>query len=191
MNTKLFLSVLLSLLLGFSSHAATFNYQGIITGGSGGLANLIPGNSTLSGYIEMDVPGPGQTTTDTGIITSVFLTIANDFGNPLFCFSYNSVCASPQNGLEIPITEISGVFLSFDALGQPVSGVMDLNSFSPTLSIEIPIRLDLSGGTFSMASNGLGFIQGEGNFQLQPVPLPGALWLFASAIGWLSLRRKA
>lgn len=189
-KNKIFPGLLVCVLLSVSSHAATFNYQGQVDGGSGALSTLIMTGATLSGYIEMDVPGPGQTTMDTGIITAVSLIFVSTIGIPQFCLSLNTSCQGA--GVEAPIQEISGLFLAFDSLGQPASGVIDLAAFAPLLDLELPLRLDLSSGVFTMAppSGTFGFVSGVGNFQLQPVPLPGAFWLFVSGLFFLVHQRR-
>ncbi len=157
-------SVAAALLLCTSTVAAQnpYEYAGEVTEATDTFAVLTPVGTLLEGTIDLFSPGAGGTTTDPLAFDSALINLG------AFCFSWNATCTQ---GAEVPITSIDALNLTFDSNNDPVSGSIDLTSFSPTFQIDLPITLDLDAGTF-VTDNILGRVSGAANFVPSPPPAP-------------------
>ncbi len=147
---------------GVASAQNSYEYAGEVTEATDTFAVLTPVGTTLEGTIDLFSPGPGGTTTDTAAFDRALIMLGG------FCFNWNDVCTL---GAEIPIISVDALNLTFDGNDDPVSGTIDLTTFSPTFQVNLPITLDISAGTFS-SDNVLGTIAGTANFVPSPPPAP-------------------
>ncbi len=181
---NLFAALALAAALPFASNAtaATYDYAGEVTVATGTFAVLAPIGTPIAGQIDINSPGGAGTVTDTNDLTRILINLGG------FCFNWNDTCTA---GAEVPVTAITGINLTFDGTDFPISGTIDLEAFSPTFNLTLPITLDISSGTFS-SINPLGEVSGTGNFVAAAVPVPAAVWLFGSGLFALfGLRRKS
>lgn len=179
--------------IGFSalatvSQAATITLAGAVDSATGALASLAPAGTAFSGFLEWDA----GTLTDGQVLLSGF------------CFTPDAVGAPPTSGTcgtlsAVPMlpTGETGYDPLFNAGGVPAgttfqqagttfdgnSGLLKLNTYSPTFNAPIFIDLVFNGdGTGNMVADA-GFLGGaEGAFTYSAVPVPAAAWLFGSGL---------
>ncbi len=170
---NIFAALALVAALPFASNAtaATYDYVGAVTEATGTFAVLAPIGTPIAGQIDINSPGGVGTVTDTNDLTRILINLGG------FCFNWNDTCTT---GAEVPVTAITGINLTFDGSDFPVSGTIDLEAFSPTFGLTLPITLDIGNGTF-ISDNPLGIVAGEGNF-VAAVPVPAAVWLFGTGL---------
>ncbi len=151
-----------ALTLGAHSASAqtTYEYAGVVTEATATFAVLTPVGTEINGEIDLTSPGPGGTLTDIDDFERALLIMGG------FCFNWNDTCTV---GAEVPIVSIDAINLNFDTSDFPVSGTIDVTTFSPTFQINLPITLNITDGTF-ITDNVLGLVFGTANFVRADAP---------------------
>ncbi len=184
-----------------AANAALYNYSSTVTFCSGtcdSFAALDVG-TTISGTIEIDVaPGGSFGDAEVGAFTfQVFNPGAPPSGpvgdpvndNPLILDSGLGIAGSNgTNGMADASGNLSGGELLIEFLVPPFSSNGAFVVFDLTTGNGQVCLFFAGAGCIPGATQAVVF---EGAFELQPIPVPGAVWLFGSALlGMVGLRRR-
>lgn len=185
-----------------SANAALYNYSSTVTlctGTCDSFASLALG-STITGQIEIDTSAGGSfADADVGafqfLVTNPALPIVPPMGdpvtdNPLVLDSILGIAASNgTNGTTDAANELASGEILIEFLVPPFSSngafvVFDLATGNGQVCLFYTTAGCLPGATQAVAF--------EGSFELAPIPVPAAVWLFGSALaGFAGLRRRA
>jgi len=159
--------------------AATFEYTGTVDVATKIFDVLTPQGTNVSVVYIADAAAIAGGFVGPGDLDSINFSL----GGLCASTDFPSDCPLPPR-LELPISSIDAA-LTYVA-GIPTGGVLDIHSFPPTTS-PLLVTIGFSEGTFLAESPGLGFASGT----LTLVPVPAAVWLFASALFGLAVIRRS
>jgi hypothetical protein len=180
-----------TLCLGLTEEASAFNVGD----------NYSVGSGVVSFYLVDGAPGDS----DNQVVMTAS-TLGPSIGGPIanFQYSLDNITWSSFSGTNLysgtatvaidPATHAHLMYLRYGGT-DPSADTMTFTSWtSNSGSHTKPSNLDMFTGlmvNFNGAATAITFVSNAGNDKIAPVPIPGALWLFAPALaGLVGLRRR-
>lgn len=180
LNLKL-ASILWVYLIGNTApcYAATYNYSGTVVEATGAFAQLIPVGTPISGYMVFSDAAIAAGFVGLNDLEELAVQVGG------FCvFLHEPDCM----GSGVPLNSVDNVAVTFDHAGDVTGGEISGVTFSPA-DPYIPWLFNFDTNTLVSDVPGLGMFTASTTL-VQAVPLPGAIWLFASVTLCLAGRRK-